>query len=63
MASLSKANHTATMVAYLSGMRTYLVRNQRGDVTVWHGGKKKQFSTNQGAAMYLDRLYKAYKAM
>lgn len=62
MSSLNHANGIAKKVAILSGKKTYLVRNNYSrNITVWHGGKKKQFGTNQSAETYLDQLYNAYK--
>ena len=62
MSSLNSTATTAAMVSYLSGKRTRVIRHA-GTVTVWHGGKKHEFSTNKGAAMYVEKLYQAYKAM
>lgn len=63
MASLNKANAIAKVVTDMSGIKTRVIRNQRGNISVWHGGKKQEFNTNQGAYMYVEKLFKAYSAM
>ena len=62
MSSLSHANNVARKISIISGKKTYLIRNNYNrDVTVWHGGKKRSFGTNQSAEAYLDKLYVAYR--
>lgn len=63
MASLARANKVAQMVTKLSGKKTYIVRSTRAhqkNVDVWHGGKCKEFGTNQAATAWLDKLYDRY---
>ena len=64
MSSLNHANSIAKKISIISGKKTYLVRNNyTRNITVWHGGKKKSFGTNQSAETYLDKLYVAYRTL
>lgn len=57
---------TVTMVRNIhtmSGIPTSFTMRRNGDIDIWHGGKKKRFSTNKAAQTYLHQLYDTYKAM